>query len=303
MLIPFDLPRPTLEYLLNHTDMFVIPGGGTPLDDGKGGPSDFQETINFIFEWAKKRNDAGIYYPIWGTCNGFEAMMIYWSNNTNILKCSFNDTFKDHKVIINATNLPLSKFWNSLNTTNRDYVWNNGYAFYDHNCGVDPIDFYASQRLNQNVFLMGTSLNDQGAAFIAMAEDKKYPFFSTQWHPEKHQFERGQADAFADKSTPTIRFVSEIIQELVDRVRGTSKVLAKMPAAIMPYFSIYQTPYVIGYNNFERIYLTRRVLTNLQDHAMKPTSLPIKDGLGMFQSEETVISEAEELTEFNLGTK
>lgn len=299
MLVPFDLPRSTLDYLLSHSDMFLIPGGGTPLDDHKGGPSDFQQTVNYVFDWAKKKNDNGTYYPVWGTCNGFEASMIYWANTTKILRCDFNDTFKDHVVTPNSTNLPNSKFWNNLNATNRDYVWNNGFAFYDHGCGVSPSDFYANERLAQNAYLMGTSLNDQGAEFIAMAEDKKYPFFATQWHPEKHQFERGPANAFCDKSTPTIKFMSEIIQELVDRVRATSKVFSKIPSAVKPYLSMYQTPYVIGYNNFERVYMTQRVIADLKAHEEKPQSAPITDGLGVWPGR-TSARLAEGLAEVNL---
>lgn len=285
MIIPFDVPRSTLEYLLEQTDMFLIPGGGTPLEDGKGGPSDFQESVNFVIDWAKKKNDNGRYYPIWGTCNGFEALMVYWANTSYVLSCQFDDIQRDHTVVKNTTNFPNSKIWNSLNKDDMNYVFDQGYVFYDHNCGVDIDHFFQYPKANQNAMVTGVSKNDMGVEFIAMAEDRKYPFFATQWHPEKNQFERGPDNAWLDKSSITIRFLSEIIQEVIDRVRPTSRTLDQIPMSVRPYFSMYQTPIIVGYNNFERVYLTQRIIADLKSHENAEVSLPIRDGPGRWQSQ------------------
>lgn len=284
LLIPFDLPRSTLTYLLEHTDAFLIPGGGTPLEDGKGGPSDFQETVNFVLEWAKQKNDNGTYYPVWGTCNGFESLMVYWANTSYVLTCEFDDLLRDHAVIKNTTNFPNSKFWNSLNKSDMDYVFDNGYVFYDHNCGVSREDFFKYSKLDQNAMITAVSFNDKNVEFIAMAEDRKYPFFATQWHPEKNQFERGPLNEWLDKSTTTIKFLSEVIQELVDRVRSTSRTLEQIPMGVRPYFSMYQNPIVVGYNNFERVYLSQRFIADLKAHEEAEESLPIRDGPGRWKS-------------------
>lgn len=262
VLIPFDTPRANLDFLLGYVDAILIPGGVTPLGDGQGGFSDFQQTINYILDKAKQFNDGGRYFPVWGTCNGFEALMVYWAQNSNVLTCEFNDIYRDHPIDVDPAIFPNSKFWGALNQDRLKRVFQNGYVFYDHSCGVNPVSF-SKFNLKDKVWLLATSKTDANVTFIAIAEDIKYPFFAVQWHPEKTQFERGSKYSFLDKSTDTIRFLSEIIQELVDRVRLTARPLSQIPVSIQPYFSIYQTPIVTNYNGFERVYQIPRLVRNL----------------------------------------
>lgn len=42
-----------------------------------GGDGDYVEFGRFIYNKVKEFNDQGIYYPLWGTCLGYENMAIY----------------------------------------------------------------------------------------------------------------------------------------------------------------------------------------------------------------------------------
>ncbi len=42
-----------------------------------GGDGDYLEYGRFIFEKAITMNDQGNYFPVWGTCMGYENMMSY----------------------------------------------------------------------------------------------------------------------------------------------------------------------------------------------------------------------------------
>jgi gamma-glutamyl hydrolase len=269
VLLPFDLPRSTLDFILQYLDMFLIPGGATPMGQ-PGGFSPFQQTVTYVIDYAKKRNDDGIYFPVYGICNGFESMSVYWAQNLNILSCGFNDLMRDHPIVKNETNFQTSSFWTSLNQNNLNYVFDNGFVFYDHNCGISPKSYFANQNLTENTKLLATSFTDAGVEFVTMLEDKKYPFYATQWHPEKNMFERGPAYAFLDKSTPTVQFLSDIIQTLIDKVRQTAKPLSDIPKSIWPYFSIYQTPLMVTYANYERIYLQQRFLSDIHTYSPDP---------------------------------
>jgi len=44
-----------------------------------GGGGDYLEFGRFIFKKIKEYNDNGTYYPMWGTCLGFEDFVIYAS--------------------------------------------------------------------------------------------------------------------------------------------------------------------------------------------------------------------------------
>ena len=59
-----------MEGMLKNLNGVVFPGGGQSFT-GK-----YLEQINTIFNYAKKVNDNGIYYPLWGTCQGVCSYLI-----------------------------------------------------------------------------------------------------------------------------------------------------------------------------------------------------------------------------------
>ena len=258
VLIPFDIPKQNLDFILDHINMVLLPGGGARLDDGKGWFSDYQNTICYILDKAKTFNAKGRYFPVLGICNGFQAMMVYWAQKTAIITCEFKDLLKQHSIDVDPDIFSKSKFWNSLDQDRMNRFFTEGYAYYNHNCGVSIEDFQKYD-LSEKVWLQATSTTDHGIKFVSLAEDIQYPFFALQWHPEKNMFERGPANSFVDKSPNTIKFLAEIIQELVDRVRPHAKPLAEVPESIKPYFNIYQTPMITNYNDLERVYQIPRL--------------------------------------------
>ena len=80
-----------LTRLFNSVNGLFIPGGGTDLFKGEKeiqasnntagtqGPhelTDFAKAGIFLVKLAKEANDAGDYFPVWGTCLGFELLML-----------------------------------------------------------------------------------------------------------------------------------------------------------------------------------------------------------------------------------
>ena len=79
VLIPYDLPLAEIQRLMRNLNGIVLPGGGAALfyyHDYK--PSGYMNKIYEIIKYAKKLNDdpkVG-FFSVWGTCLGFEALMI-----------------------------------------------------------------------------------------------------------------------------------------------------------------------------------------------------------------------------------
>jgi glutamine amidotransferase PdxT len=54
-----------------------------------GGEADFNATDGYaaagweLYRLAKQKNDAGVYFPMWGTCLGFELLIVISANNTD----------------------------------------------------------------------------------------------------------------------------------------------------------------------------------------------------------------------------
>lgn len=70
LLIPFDLPKDTLDHILSNIQGLHFIGGGAPLFDSKGKPTFWQQRVTYMMEKAKAINDAGTYFPIVATCFG-----------------------------------------------------------------------------------------------------------------------------------------------------------------------------------------------------------------------------------------
>lgn len=54
----------------------ILPGGGEILQDIDDNLTKYYGIIDFIIQEGKKINDSGNYFPIFGTCLGFEGMII-----------------------------------------------------------------------------------------------------------------------------------------------------------------------------------------------------------------------------------
>jgi len=70
--------------------------------------------------------------------------------------------------------------------------------------------------------LLGTSKTDKGVHFIAMMEAREYPFFLTQFHPEKYQFELTDYYSLLDRKLSTINLMSAYIFRFVEIIRKKS---------------------------------------------------------------------------------
>jgi gamma-glutamyl hydrolase len=70
--MPILLNQPTSYYdeVFAQTNGILFPGGNQGID-----PSDiYTEEGETLWNLAKRANDRGDYYPIWGTCLGFEEL-------------------------------------------------------------------------------------------------------------------------------------------------------------------------------------------------------------------------------------
>jgi len=76
VLIPFDTPWKKLADILSHTDGIFLGGGDAVTIDclecseENRKISNYQRRISRVINWAKKRNNKGIFYPILGVGSG-----------------------------------------------------------------------------------------------------------------------------------------------------------------------------------------------------------------------------------------
>ncbi|CAK4082839.1 unnamed protein product [Aphanomyces euteiches] len=177
--IPYNASEAELTHILNSVNGVLFPGG-----DG-----DPNEAAEFIYKYAIELNDNGTYFPVWGTCLGFEWLVQLTSKNYSILDR------------VDAANISSSlQFQKDANRPSRIFNFS---PFFDvlatapltdnfHDFGIFDTHFAATESLTSFYNPTATSVDRQGRTYVAVIEALNYPFYGTQFHPEKNAFEFGE---------------------------------------------------------------------------------------------------------------
>jgi len=159
---------------LEKVDGVLFPGGG----------GDYIEVGKKILEYVKAKNDAGHFYPLWGTCLGYERLVQYTADVGDAALTLIG---------LDKASVPLKFTKNPLLTRMFRPFGLKAYEFErlpltynSHDWAVDPKLFKTDKALSEfwDVTSISTVPNN-GTEFVASIEAKHYPIYGTQFHPEK----------------------------------------------------------------------------------------------------------------------
>jgi len=77
--IPYDISSDDVDFLFDRINGVLFTGGGSGMPDG----------AKRMLNKAVDANSEGDYFPVWGTCLGFEWLLIGISEDDGILDCGF----------------------------------------------------------------------------------------------------------------------------------------------------------------------------------------------------------------------
>ncbi|XP_053212260.1 gamma-glutamyl hydrolase A-like [Panonychus citri] len=158
--------------MINITSGMLFTGG--TLDLMK---SIYTQSAYLIWKIALKINDNGQYYPMWGTCQGFE-FFLYAANGLAewpLAKCKA----KIYKMFQQAPE-QIIKILSHKNVTYNEHSW----CFQ-----LSPIYGQFFPRIGKFFKTLGRSVDRDGIEFISVIESVDYPIYGLQFHPEKPAFE------------------------------------------------------------------------------------------------------------------
>lgn len=180
--VPYLTSKTDIDSLVTTVNGFLFPGGSVDASD----------IVPYMYQKAMEVNDAGTYFPIWATCAGFEWTMQIFANDTNILSTFdaenismpliFTDAAKSSRLFGNAGDA-LMNIYQDQDPDTGSVTMNN------HQGGVTPKDFQNNALLSAAFEVLSVNVDRANKAFVSTVEHKKYPFYASQWHPEKNQFE------------------------------------------------------------------------------------------------------------------
>lgn len=181
--VPVLISQPLSYYedIFSKINGVLFPGGGNLLrSDGYG------RTGKILFDLAVKANDNGDYFPLWGTCLGFELLNYLAANQTLWMKaCAAEDVASPLTFL---TGYNESRMFQNLDVSLMKVMRNNAVTINYHQWCITQQN-YTSSGLNRFFKTLSLSKDSRGLTYISSVEARNYPFYGVQFHPEKVLFE------------------------------------------------------------------------------------------------------------------
>lgn len=195
----------------------LIPGGGSSLET-----SGYAKTGSFLYDLAIKANHNGDYFPVWGTCLGFELLLYLSAGKKNYLTaCNSYDralsvTFLEGSFYCPSrwdlwkVNILLSidartsvLYGKSPKDVLRTLTTEKSTSNFHHWCMTQGN--LTTGGLDKFYKTLATSVDDKNLTFIASIEAINYPIWGLQFHPEKNAYEWGAKYASVPHSPSSVK--------------------------------------------------------------------------------------------------
>jgi len=212
--IPYNTDADSLRDLFQSVNGVLFTGGGLSL----GSDTLYFQACNTIWNWAIEANKKGDYFPLWGTCQGFQLMSILAANNHSILL--------DHAYDSENLSLPLyltpeaatSRILGACPLSVLTTLTKQNSTMNLHHDGVIPDTYNQNQNLQQIFKVLSTNVDRKNKIFVSMIEGRTLPFYATQFHPERNQFVWGLLEG-VDKTPEAIRAMQYLADFFVTETR------------------------------------------------------------------------------------
>jgi gamma-glutamyl hydrolase len=173
--IPYDTTQH--ETYFNMVNGLLIPGGETTFIVKN---KKFMESVRRFFELSLAEDE---YFPIWGTCFGFEVLMFIIGGFYKLKKYPARG-FYPLEITDAGHN---SRMFRSFPATYLHYLEHNKSCNNNHEFGISPSDFNKNPHLRRFYSILATSIDDTGVEYVAAIEGRGHPVYGVQWHPERQR--------------------------------------------------------------------------------------------------------------------
>lgn len=135
---------------------------------------------------ANRLNNAKIKFPIWGTCLGFEALLLALSDFSTPIE----NTLDDLNILLPAM-IDFSKksiLDEVFSNEELQHMSANNIFHYGHRWGFLIEKMKDDSYVQASIDIVATTVTTHNQKVIAAFQHKSYPYFGIQFHPEFGQF-------------------------------------------------------------------------------------------------------------------
>lgn len=163
-----------LFYSLNG---ILFPGGSANIVS-----SPYQKAALIFYTLAIEANDRGDYFPLWGTCLGLEELTVLTSGRLALTRTNTSGVSLPLNLTAND-----SRIFQSFPADLMKDLTSQPLLVHAHKWSMAMETFKTEERLNTFYKVVSTN-TDGNVEFVSTMEAYDYPFYGTQWHPEKTPF-------------------------------------------------------------------------------------------------------------------
>ncbi|KAM4617082.1 gamma-glutamyl hydrolase [Polymixia lowei] len=181
--VPIRLTLTTAEYeqIFKSINGLLFIGGSADLQT-----SDFARVAMIFYRLALTANDAGDFFPIWGTCMGMQLLTVLVAGE-NLLT---NTTAENIALPLNLTaEAHSSRMFEGFPSEIMKALSHEPLTGNFHQYGITVKTFQENEKLHNFFTILSTNIANNGAHFVSTMEGKRYPFYGVQWHPEVNRFQ------------------------------------------------------------------------------------------------------------------
>jgi len=171
--IPYDTVEHEM-YFYQINGLF-IPGGETSYIMKN------RTFVNSITKFVELSFQKDEYFPIWGTCFGFQILLSVIGGITKF------KPYPNHRLSpIHITKEgEQSKMFHKFSSRYLYYLQHYHSTSDNHEYGISPKDFEDNLHLSRFYNILSTTIDENGKEYVSTIESKYYPIYGVQWHPER----------------------------------------------------------------------------------------------------------------------
>ena len=185
--IQWDLSHSDLKYLFQRINGLIITGGAHTFSIHNL-PFSFGVSAKYLVDLAIEANKNGDYFPVYGTCLGYQllaaimaknwSMNVHVPNGNNIIKNVYLTEAGKHNKIYQ--NMPKYLIYQ---------MEHNRISFFHHIHTPDPQAWVKNSNLRDTMQVLSWTPDNEGSGYAALVGGIDLPFWGSQFHPEKISFE------------------------------------------------------------------------------------------------------------------
>ncbi|KAG5840492.1 hypothetical protein ANANG_G00189390 [Anguilla anguilla] len=245
--MPIRLNQSLAEYekIFKSINGMLFIGGSVNLET-----SDYARAARAFYRLALEANDAGDYFPVWGTCMGFQLLTVLVAGH-NLLS---NTTAENLALPLNlTTEAPSSRMFEGFSAELLKALSQENITGNFHHYGVTEKDFRGNEKLETFFSILSTNVAENGAEFVSTMEGRKYPFYGVQWHPEVNRFQWDPKLQFPH-SKNAVRVSSLLAEFFVNEARKSLHHFIKRKEETAALIYNYTPVYVGNFTGYEQCY-------------------------------------------------